>query len=374
MSRIVLHAGPEKCGSTSIQKTILGRGAELGSLMAGVKLKPREISQLNCDKPAPEAKALFRDLIQKVQRANPGKVVVLTHEMLFKVSQALTNLAAIAQEHADEVVVIAYIRRQSDFLTSAYGQWLFRAPARIEEVTNVLHANNVDPSLFWGIERHLIASILGGWEIGRQLSGHLYFDWSESVRERRDALAALDIPLSIGLLPRKGFETPLIPDFLARAGLDPKLGETVADTRNTAWNPNLTEAVLNAIEAGFKMPRPHQANEFFINATLTKGLSKTPDVRFVSRLKMHIDTTFEAKNTDLARELGLTPEYFEPKRRISGERIREIIADEAAIRAAVPVDVRQREVAARATLAQIAWHAFRSGRKKRGLKAKITSA
>ena len=93
MSRIILHAGPEKCGSTSIQKAILGRGADLGGLMAGVKLKPREITQLNCETPSPEAKAHFHALIKQAQAANPGKVLVLTHEMLFKMTDALTNRA-----------------------------------------------------------------------------------------------------------------------------------------------------------------------------------------------------------------------------------------------------------------------------------------
>ncbi|QUJ76815.1 hypothetical protein KDD17_01765 [Sulfitobacter albidus] len=358
MSRIILHAGPEKCGSSSIQSAMMGGSEELKNLAYAMMLAPKDLRKLDCPQPEPEVIAHFHSLIKNAAAAHPEKTLMLSHEMMFKMVNALVNLSKIAREHADEVIVVAYIRRQSDFLVSSFGQWLFRSPERIVETADVLRKHKIDPTLFWGVERHLIAAVLGGWNIGRQLSGHLYLDWSESIPERVAALKPTGVPISIGLLPRTGFDIPLISDFLTRANLDPKAGTSVESVRNPSYHPSMIEAVLNAIEAGHSMPGPHEANEFFLQANTQIIQKVESETQLTSQLKCTIDTIFEQKNVRIARELNLPPEYFMPKDHIDPDIMREKIFTEAAKRAAVPEELRNRERQSRAALAQMAWLIF----------------
>lgn len=358
MNRIVLHVGPEKCGSSSIQNA-LGSGSEkLDEIVHAVKLVPDDVLKLNTDSPAQEDIARFRQIIKGATAAHPGKTLILSHEMMFKMTNVLVHLSNISHEYADEVIVIAYIRRQSDFLISSFGEFLFRSPERISEAAEILTDNGIDPSLFWGVERHLIAAILGGWKVGRQLSGHLYLNWSKSIPKRTAALAPTGAKVSIGVLPRAGFSMPLISDFLSRAGLDPEAGANVDRVRNPSFHPSLIEAVVNAIEAGHPMPGPHEANDFFdlINSPEVQTIG--PEAPFVTLLKAHIDTVFEKRNVELAEALNLPADYFVPDERIDLPTIRAEIDREATIRAAIPERLRDRERASRAALAQMVWAAY----------------
>ena len=363
MNWIVLHVGPEKCASSTIQDALLSNAPPFGDQLIGKALTPFDVVLLDCDRPGPETISWFEQLIDearpRTRDRGPAKVLVLSHEALFKLDRAIPNLAEICVRHADEVAVVLYVRRQSDFLVSSFSQWLFRSPDRIAEVGQVLTANGLDPVLFWGVERHLIAAILGGWEIGRQPSGHLYLDWSQSVTARAEALAPLGVSVSVGCLPRPGFEFDLIADFLDRAGVDPASYSKGHRVSNAAYPAAIVEGVMNAIEAGHSMPDPHEANDFFGFRTNIIPDEADADGYFLSRLKSHIDTVFEDKNETFSREFNLPAGYFTPAERIDAETIRAETFAEAARRAAVPEQLRQRERAARSTLARMAWAAFR---------------
>lgn len=356
MARIVLHVGPEKCGSSSIQAAILGPATALHDHLTGILLRPAEVLELDCDHPDAAVEDRFHALIMQAQAAHPGKVLVLSHEMMFKMVRVLCNLSRIAQAHAEEVLVVAHVRRQSDFLVSAFGQWLFRAPARIAESAAVLRDHGLDPSVFWGVERHLIAVILGGWEVGRQLSGHLYLDWSRSVPERVEALA---VPLSVGVLPRPGFARPLIADFLGRIGLPETLAAAVEQLRNPAFPPALIEGVFAAIEAGHAMPGPHEHNDFFERMGAVTAGGEKPAEPFLSLLRDRVDTAFAAANTIFAGQFDLPAAYFAPDRQVTQAQAEDAIRREAQARAALPSALRAREQAARAALGRMAWAAWR---------------
>jgi hypothetical protein len=48
MSRIILHVGPEKCGSSSIQNAIFNNKSEISEFATGVMLNPPEGNRTTC--------------------------------------------------------------------------------------------------------------------------------------------------------------------------------------------------------------------------------------------------------------------------------------------------------------------------------------
>ena len=101
MRRIVLHVGPGKCGSSSVQAAILRPATALHDHLAGVLLQPAELLGLDREQPEAAVEDRFHRLIARAQADHPGKVLVLSHEMIFKMVPVLRNLARIARAHAD---------------------------------------------------------------------------------------------------------------------------------------------------------------------------------------------------------------------------------------------------------------------------------
>ena len=351
MRRIILHIGPEKCGSTSIQAA-LGADGPLAGVLTGVVLDPYAVHALGSDPPAPALLDSFRTVIRQAQAA--GRPVVLSHEMIFKSLPILTALTRLAQKEADEVIAVAYVRPQSDFLVSAFGQWHFRSAERLAEAADILRRAGLDPELFWAVERHVIAATLEGWSVGRQPSGHLYLDWAESVPERARALERLGVRLSLGCLPGRGHGGPLVADFAGRCGIGEVAELAGLPPANPAYHPLLIEATAAAILAGQDMPAPGEGNDFF-KASSSAALGPAPDMPFLDRLKAHVDTAFAPGNRQLAADHGLPPGRFAPAECIDRASILSAIAEEARRRAAQPADLRQREALARAALAGLAW-------------------
>lgn len=368
MSRIILHIGPGKCGSSSIQSALIGGSDTHSKLVNAHFFPPSLFRKLDTPHPTPETIAQVYAFIENAQSAGTTKPLLLSHEIMFKLVTALVNLSKIACDLADEVIAIAYVRRQSDFMVSSFGQWFFRSPERILESANTLRDHNIDPTLFWGVERHLIAAALGGMHHARQLSGHLHFDWSQSISERIEALTPLGVSMSVGLLPHAGTNFPLIPDFLTRAGviLDADHGAestqkmTAESIKNPSYHPSIIQAVVDTIEAGHSMPGPHAANVFFNHPNTPRIQNFNTNTALLSLLKDHIDTIFEQKNVQLAKSLNLPPEYFAPQKHVDLETICQEIQREATARGKTSIKQREQERAQRISAVHQAWIAFQN--------------
>lgn len=307
MTRIILHIGPEKCGSTSIQQSVAKGGEDHHSLL----LDPYLLIGLDHAEPDSNAiAALTRQIDTKLSHA-PNKALVVSHEMIFKSQPMLRVMAKICTRLSDHVEAIMYVRRQSDFAVSGFGQWHFRSPERLREARAVLDNHAIDASVLYGVERHLIAGLLGNWRVFRQPSGHLYLNWHSSVAEAQETLAAYDVALSVGVLPRAGFDGDLVGDFLHRAHLK-SLGHTdIEATKNQSFHAALIEATVNAIEAGFDMPGPHEANDFFAKMGQLKFGELVHD-DLLATLKSHIDHAFWDQNQKFAACYDHPSAYFVP--------------------------------------------------------------
>ena len=360
LRRIVLHVGPEKCGSTTIQGA-LGMDPATPGLMAdqvrGVLLDPYALVFLESDSPAENVVADLHGLIAAHGRDDSDRLLVLSHEMIFKSLALLAVLTDIAKAHADDVMALAYVRRQSDLLVSGFGQWHFRSPDRLAEASSHLRANGLDADLFRPVERHVMAAILGGWQVGRQPSGHLYFDWSQSLPERVALLAGRGARMSVGVVPQNAGSAALVPDALTRIGVKPHAGQGADDRRNPAFHPYVIEAVADAITAGFPMPGPHEANGFLRDLSAHEA-APPPQTGFLDRLKAHVDGCFADGNARVADDHGLPGDWARPAQVIDRAAILKDMAETAARRAADRDTLAARRHL-RARVAARAWSDFR---------------
>jgi hypothetical protein len=158
MARLILHIGPAKCGSTSIQQFFTAQKKPCTENTHCILLNPLEISELDCERPSKSILATFTQLL--LSGLNGCDVLILSHEYLFQSQYAIKHICSLAKNLVTKTYIIGYSRRQSEFLRSAYSQWSFRSPDLVKGAIEVFDELGLDPVLFSGLERQLIAAIV----------------------------------------------------------------------------------------------------------------------------------------------------------------------------------------------------------------------
>lgn len=356
MKRIIIHVGPEKCGSTTIQKGILSAVDCPNGRLIGETLPPAVIRALNVPSPTPKAIGDMDLIISQLSRKKCD-VVVLSHEMLFRTTRGLCEIANIALRYVDDIRVIGYSRRQSDFLVSAFGQWLFRDPKHLSSIRSGLENKGLDPDLFWSVERFLIQFAFGLIEQGPLLPMYRFIDWSRSVPERADLLSAIGVSVSIGHLPTQAHPFDLFSDFLTRAGLEPPKQLPKSGIKNPAFPAGLIEGIVAQIESGALDATYTQHNEFFETAAQLSSIP-SPDAPLLQILKGYIDTALFDRNKTFSERTGIDPAYFAPSITVSTEELMERLRAEVAKREGPGKEIMMFSKANLAQMSQVAWKTF----------------
>lgn len=329
MTRIILHIGPGKCGSSSIQSALTAEGSAYARQTA-ILPQPliRQIDTPDLE-PALEDQvgALVRDVM-----AGSG-LAILSHEVLFNRVDALANLARVSTALADEVRIVGYSRRQSDFLGSAYGQWHFRSPERTREVGEALTSAGLDPLLFSGLERFHIAAVLTEMATARQLNGAAILHWGPRYEGLARRAADLGASVSVGHIPGPAHPFPLVDDFYRRAGLEPTpAGEGGERIVNGRFDPGLIEAINLGVMDGVTLPGPHAHNDFLAAFPVDPVASDPEEAGFLDDLRAYVDTVFWPENQAFSRRFGLDEDYFRPRRLLSRPEIDAIVGEQARAR------------------------------------------
>jgi hypothetical protein len=223
---------------------------------------------------------------------------------------------------------------QSNFLVSAYNQWFFRSPDRIKEVNNVLTKLNINPVLFTGVERQIIASIENDFYSARQLSGYSILNWNNSYRNIEKLIYEFDVKIKAGILPDKKADTPLIQDFCKKADLTLHFGmkNESLKTSNSSFDQDFVEGINNAIDLGFEMMGPHESNDVIalLSSLITSKTEHTNG--FLSDLKSYVDSFFWESNQAFCRKYNLDSQKFKPLNRLNKQEILDIILNEDKVR------------------------------------------
>ena len=329
MKNLILHVGPGKCGSSTIQHFFATQKNPCIQSTQYSLLNPLEIKELNSENPSKSILASFFEQLSK--KINGCDTLILSHEFLFQNPYAVKNICSLAKDNVTEITIIGYSRRQSDFLVSAYSQWFFRSLDRIREVNSVLDKYELDAILFTGLERQLIASIANDFYSARQLSGYSILNWYNSYNNIQQLTHESDVKIKCGVLPNKEFNINLIEDFCKKAKLTPhhKIDNTILKTINVSFNEDVIEAINNAVNFGLEVPGPHDSNHVIqlLSSKITPTIKDSSEFSF--NLRSYIDSYYLDSNIQLCNQYDLNETYFKSSRSFSKVEIIDIIINEA---------------------------------------------
>lgn len=259
--------------------------------------------------------------------------LILSHECLFQNPYAIRSICRLAKNLTEEIVIIGYSRRQSDFIVSAYHQWWFRSFDRINEVNAIVAELGLNPTLFTGLERQIIASIADDFVSARQLSGYSILDWSKSYDKIIELTRETHARVICGVLPSHESDTSLIQDFCAKAdlALDPKLVDASKKITNLSFDHDVAEAINIAVSLGLRVMGPHEDNQ--IIALLSSLSTRKNEISgFLSDLKSYVDSYFWESNLALCKQFELNQAYFRPAHKFDKQEMLEAIARETQLR------------------------------------------
>ncbi|MGB0177031.1 MAG: hypothetical protein ACPF9D_07690 [Owenweeksia sp.] len=320
MNSLVIHIGPPKCGSSSIQHFLSSYKRPFTERTRFIKLNGSSIvNDLSRDKEnIPFNKLLAKNLKFK-------GCLILSHESLFLKPEAIRKIALLTSSEVSQILITGYSRRQSDFVLSAYNQWGFRNPEVVKRMKSTLLQNHIDPLQFLGFERQLIASILNDFNQDKPP----VMDWNRSYVHIEELVSSFNnTDVRAGILPGKGSSRSLIQHFSKMANLTLRERyKSVDRKKNVRFNTYLTEAVNNAAGMDLDIPDLHSNNDFFRN-TADSFSGELEGREFLSRLKDYTDAYFHKSNMAFCRKYDLNEEYFKVSGNYSHEEILEVIKQE----------------------------------------------
>lgn len=327
MTSLILHIGPPKCGSSSIQQFFARNKTPCVQKVHYRLLDPSIISELNHEKPGGASLTTFTQLL--TENLTGCDALILSHEYLFGRRYAIRNICNLAKEFFTDISIIGYSRRQSELVISSYSQWGFRSPDRAKEAAILLGEFELEPVLFSGLEQRLIAFILNDFDV-RGDGNHSSLGWHHPYNETRQLTRGSGAVVKCGVLPRKESGNSLIQDFCDKSGLTlrPEMEDVSRRIFNQSFDPDIIEAINNAVAFGLEMPGPNESNEALV--LLSNKMVKPEDNSsgFLSNLKSYIDTFFFSSNQQFCQEYGLDETYFIPSARFSKDEILELVKHE----------------------------------------------
>ncbi|MGJ8677018.1 MAG: hypothetical protein ACSHX0_05840 [Akkermansiaceae bacterium] len=327
MAKLILHVGPGKCGSSTVQQFFATQKKPCVQSTRYNLMDLSEIKALNCEEPN---KLVLTSFTKQLSKNLSGcDTLILSQESLFQCPRAIKNICFLAKNKASEISIIGYSRRQSDFLISAYSQWFFRSLERVNEVVNILDELELDVAVFTGLERQLIASIANDFYSARQLSGYSILNWHNSYNNILQLTHESGALIKCGVLPNKESDITLIQDFCEKSELTLRhtTDNSTRKISNVSFNQDVIEAINNAVTLGLEVG-PHESND--VIELLSSKMSPVTKCssEFLSKLKSYIDTYYLDSNIQLCKQFGLNETYFAPSDSPKKSEILDIIVHE----------------------------------------------
>jgi hypothetical protein len=361
MARIVIHVGPGKCGSTSIQSELRMRQKDFGASISFLMLTPTMIRNLDTKNPDEEHIKNFEHIISEILKK--ADILIISNEFLFLARNALYLICKISQKFVTNIKILGYSRRQSDFVQSSYYQWQFRITERSKASCQTLISMGLDPMLFSGLERHLIALIEESDKVRLNQSRALIPNWHNGYRDIEARLSKLDVEVEViaGHIPTSDFNFSLLRDFYNKCGISVDRDWDIDTKRNAnpQFDKNLIEAFATATMLGLIQIDRHHHNDYFQKMSFFAAESqKIHENTFLSDLKSYLDTICLLDNKKFAQKFDIPIECFSPMKNFLKSDVILLCENESKFRIENPKLVFERFSESAAVMAKISFEHF----------------
>lgn len=331
MRKLIIHVGPGKCGSSSIQEHFKSNERDYSLQSASfLQLNANWIGKASKINDFPEESP---ETNRVKNRASSHQTLILSHEYLFQKPRAVSTISKKLEQYFQEIIIIGYSRRQSEHIKSSFNQWIFRSRERLLESYNCLEEHGINPALFTSLERYLIAGALTDFRSTRQLSGDLILNWHKRYSRLDELIKNTNATIKCGVIPIPKAASPnsLVKDFHLKADLQPinsrKNQQEIQ--ANPQFNQTLVEAVSNfQLLNEIKLVEPHKKNKELAaisQALTTKSKNKTT---FETQLECYIDSFFWNSNKKFCEKYDLPTASFEPREILTKSIIRHLVKTE----------------------------------------------
>lgn len=318
MSRLVIHIGPPKCGSSTIQNFCLKKPFK-GKV--AYRFIPPDLYLAEIES------ARFEHFIRKLKSdLKRNDAVIISHESLFMQRVFLKTVCE--RVTPGQVSIIGYARKPSSFLVSSYNQWFFRDIKAQQKHSETLEKYLVNPIFFSGLEIYLMGLIFSDFKPSGNNTYPLY-NWNYNYQALRNELPA-DSQFLVNSLPSSSYSYNLIDDFCEKAGLVVKSRKRNKARKrvNTRFDALLVESISNSLYSNAEIVPVHSENKYLIRFSQQLGNRKEPASRFVNDLCACIDSVFLPDNKTFCSVYSLPLSEFEPRKLISKEQLTDIIKKE----------------------------------------------
>ena len=315
MKELIIHMGPGKCGSTTIQNFL--KKNNLNKKYFYYLLPPKLIKEI-CSGKVNQHKLFF------LKKFNLHNKIILSHECLSNYFNFdfFKFICKIANEKKFSIKIIGYSRKYSDFIHSAFNQWHFKDININLKCINFCKDNNINYKLFNGVEIYFIVGVLSNFK-----TCNFSKDWFDLYNTIIDIVSDYNVKVIPFVIPSKKLKFCLINDFCKKAKIKVNIK---AQRSNNMWNEKFLEsfriARLNNIFANDKSKN----NKFFdyYSKKLNIKFPNDKNYDFLISLKSYTDSFYYNNSKNFCDKFNINLNYFEPDKIISYDEIVKIINDE----------------------------------------------
>jgi hypothetical protein len=333
MRKLIIHIGPPKCGSSTIQTFLKQK-----PFVEKVKFKTITAKTINSFKEHNTTSESFNKFIKQTKKdLRNYNTVIISHEYLFGHTALIKELCT--QTNADDIRIIGYSRKQSKFLISAYAQWEFRSKESFDYYNNILKQNNISPIYFTGLEAFLASVILSDFNSDFSDPRYRLFNWNRYYNEIKEAIP--NSKVFAGCLPSQTYSFDLIDDFCKKADLTPKTRKINQSKKkvNIKFDSTLTESVYNALSYGIYSPESKYHNYYMEDLSTKLGRSVKSDDTFIKQLSNYIDYSFTESNKNFCNQYNIPESELRSNKEISKVEIISLINKEIEKRKENPEEI-----------------------------------
>jgi hypothetical protein len=314
MKELIIHMGPGKCGSSSIQNFLQKNNLKNKYYFYHL-LPPKVIQEISFGK-IKKYIYFFKSILDK------HKKIILSHECLSNAKHFnfIKFICKMAFENKFKIKIIGYSRKYSDYIHSSFNQWHFKNINLNLSCINFCKNNNINYKLFNGVEIYFIVGVLSNFKA----CGYTK-DWFYLYNTIIDIVSDYNAKVIPFVIPSKKLKFCLINDFCKKANI--KLNVKVKRS-NKMWNEKFLEsyriAILNNILENNKK------NNFFTyySKKLNIKFPNDKNYDFLISLKSYTDSFYYNNSKNFCDKFNINLNYFEPDNFVSYDEIVKVINDE----------------------------------------------